>query len=119
MNPTKEIDNYIAGFPVHIQIKLEELRAVIRNAAPDSQEVISYKMPAFKQNKILVYFAGYRNHIGFYPTASPIVVFKNELLDFKTSKGAIQFPVDKPLPVQLITKIVQYRIEEDLISSGK
>lgn len=119
MNPTKEIDNYIAGFPVRIQIKLEELRAVIRNAAPDSQEVISYKMPAFKQNKILVYFAGYRNHIGFYPTASPIVVFKNELLDFKTSKGAIQFPVDKPLPVQLITKIVQYRIEEDLISSGK
>jgi len=117
MNMLNDIDNYIAGFPLQTQAMLKELRAVIKNAAPDSQELISYKMPAFKQNKILVYYAGYTNHIGFYPTASPIVVFKDELLDFKTSKGAIQFPVGKPLPVELITRIVQYRITEDLMRS--
>lgn len=111
---TNEIDEYIAGFPVNAQKKLEQLRTTIRKAIPEAEEVISYKMPAYKLNGILVYFAGYKNHIGFYPTASPMKVFKNDLTDFKTSKGAIQFQIDKPLPTKLVTKIVKFRVQETL-----
>ena len=110
----KSIDDYINQFPDEIKSKLESIRAAIKKAAPKSVEVISYGMPAFKQNKVLVYFAAGKNHIGFYPTPKPIVVFKKELGGYKTSKGAIQFPLDKKIPLALISKITKFRVKEDL-----
>lgn len=107
------IDEYHALFPIEVQKKLQQLRETIKKAAPKAKEVISYNMPAFKQHKTLVYYAAYKNHIGFYPTASPLPVFKDELTPYKTSKGAIQFPIDKPLPIALIKKIVLFRMKED------
>ena len=108
------IDEYIAHFPPNIQQILEELRANIKQSAPQAKEVISYNMPAYKQYGVLVWFAAYKSHIGFYPSASPIVVFKSELLHYKTSKGAIQFPINSPLPTKLIQDIVAYRLNEDI-----
>jgi uncharacterized protein YdhG (YjbR/CyaY superfamily) len=110
----KNIDDYIASFPKDLQIILEQMRTIIRKAAPKAEEVISYAMPAFKLNSVLVYFAGYKNHIGFYPMPSAIIAFKKELSIYKSSKGAVQFPLDKPLPSALITKMVKYRIAENL-----
>ena len=110
----KSIDDYINQFPDEIKSKLESIRAVIKKAAPKSVEVISYGMPAFKQKKVLVYFAAGKIHIGFYPTPKPIVVFKKELEGYKTSKGAIQFPLDKKIPLALISKITKFRVKEDL-----
>lgn len=107
-------DDYIAMFPAEIQSTLQKLRSAIKKAAPSAEEVISYKMPAFKLNGMLVWFAAQKNHIGFYPTGSPINVFKKELAPYKTSKGAIQFPMDKPIPLTLIKKIVKFRVKEDL-----
>jgi uncharacterized protein YdhG (YjbR/CyaY superfamily) len=107
-----EIDQYIAGFPDHTRELLTQLRKTIQTAAPEAKEVISWSMPAFKQNGILVFYAAYKNHIGFYPTASGIEAFKTELSSYKWSKGTIQFPLDKPLPLELITKIVRHRILE-------
>lgn len=109
------IDEYIANFPVHVQAKLEELRAVIKKTAPEAEEKISYQMPAFMFKGILVYFAAFSKHIGFYPTSSGIEKFKEELAGFKSSKGAIQFPIDKPLPLDLITRIVMFRLKENLV----
>ena len=109
----KNVDEYIASFPNDIQEILEAIRGTIIKAAPQAVEVIRYNMPAYKQNAVLVYFAAYKNHIGFYPTSSPIRVFKDDLKDYKTSKGAIQFPLYKPLPHKLITKIVHYKVTED------
>jgi uncharacterized protein YdhG (YjbR/CyaY superfamily) len=111
----ENIDEYIANFPAHIQEKLEEIRAVIRKAVPEAEEKISYQMPAFAYKGILVYFAGYTNHIGFYPTSTGVEMFKNELAGYKCSKGTIQFPIDKPLPSDLITKIVIFRLNENLM----
>ncbi len=108
----KDADSYIAMFPEGTQKKLQQLRTIIKKAAPKAEEVISYNMPAYKQNGILVYFAGYENHVGFYPTSSPIEVFKQELAAYKTSKGAIQFPLNEALPVELIKRIVKFRIEQ-------
>ncbi len=117
------IDDYIAAQPLEKRASLEKFRIIIQKAAPKATEVISYGMPAFKQEGILVYFAAFKNHYGFFPTASPIIVFKKELLPYKTSKGAIQFPVEKPLPVKLIQAIVKYRIaqnkEKAAIKTGK
>jgi len=110
MKQLNEIDHYISGFPEQSRVLLEQLRETIKLAAPEAIEVISYGMPAFKQNGILVYFAAYKNHIGFYPTASGIEAFKPELSSYQWSKGTIQFPLDKPLPVELITQIVRHRI---------
>jgi uncharacterized protein YdhG (YjbR/CyaY superfamily) len=110
----KSIDDYINQFPGEIKSKLETIRTAIKKAAPKSVEVISYGMPAFKQNKVLVYFAVGKNHIGFYPTPNPIKVFSKELEGFKTSKGAIQFPLDKKFPLILISKITKFRVKEDL-----
>jgi len=110
----KTIDDYINQFSDEIKIKLETIRAAIKKAAPKSVEVISYGMPAFKQNKVLVYFAVGKKHIGFYPTPNPIVVFSKELKSYKTSKGAIQFPLDKKIPLSLISKITKFRVKEDL-----
>ena len=110
----KSIDDYINQFPDDIKSKLETIRTAIKKAAPKSVEVISYGLPAFKQNKVLIYFAAGKNNIGFYPTPKPIIVFRKELEGYKTSKGAIQFPLDKKIPLTLISKIVKYRVTEDL-----
>ena len=110
----KSIDNYINQFPDDIKTRLETIRETIKKAASKSTEVISYGMPAFKQNKVLVYFAVGKNHIGFYPTPNPIKVFSKELEGYKTSKGAIQFPLDKKIPLTLISKITKFRVKEDL-----
>lgn len=108
-----DIDTYIGGFPEDIRNLLTELRAAIKQAAPDATEKISYSMPTFYQHGNLVHFAAYKNHVGFYPTASCIEAFKAELSAYKWSKGTIQFPLGKPLPVDLITRIVQFRLEEN------
>jgi uncharacterized protein YdhG (YjbR/CyaY superfamily) len=110
MHTSSEIDQYIASFPGNVQVMLEQLREIIRNAAPEAEEVISYKMPAYKQEGMLVYFAGYKKHVGFYPTGTGIEAFKEEFTPYKWSKGAVQFPLDKPLPVDLITRMVKFRI---------
>jgi len=108
------IDEYIATFPEEIQKILEELRTTIKASAPAASEKISYQMPAFFQNGGLVSFAAYENHIGFYPGASVIQAFESKLRNFKTAKGSIQFPIDKPLPLKLISKIVKFRVAENL-----
>ena len=112
-----DIDDYISRFPVETQKLLEQLRKAIQKAAPKAIEVISYGMPAFKLNGVLVYFAGYDRHIGFYPTPSAIIAFKKELSGYITSKGAVQFPLDKPLPLTLIASIVKLRLRQDLEKS--
>jgi uncharacterized protein YdhG (YjbR/CyaY superfamily) len=109
----KNIDEYIAGFPEDIQAILQNLRRVIHKAAPEAQETISYSMPAFKQNGILVYFAAFKDHIGFFPTSSGISAFTKELASYNTAKGTVRFPLDKPLPVNLIKKIVKFRAQEN------
>lgn len=107
------IDEYIASFPKETQKLLKQLRATIKKAAPKAEEVISYQMPTYKLNGALVHFAGYEKHIGFYPTPSAIAAFKKDLAAYKSSKGAVQFPLDKPLPLALVTKIVKFRVKED------
>lgn len=107
-------DEYIAMFPENIQQILQKLRTTIKRSAPNAEEVISYKMPAFKLNGMLVWFAVNKQHIGFYPTASPILAFKKELVNYKTSKGAIQFPIGKPIPLKLVKDIVQFKVNENL-----
>src|SRR5258707_9205763 len=108
------IDEYIATFPVNIQEILEALRATIKAAAPEAKEKISYQMPTFFLKGNLVHFAAFKNHIGFFPAPQGIDAFKEELSKFKGSKGGVQFPLDKPLPLGLITRIVQYRVEGNL-----
>jgi uncharacterized protein YdhG (YjbR/CyaY superfamily) len=110
----KNIDEYISSFPEDIQRLLEDIRTVIRNAAPDAKEDIKYGMPTYVLGKNLVHFAVNKNHIGFYPAPSGIIAFKDELSVYKTSKGAIQFPLSKPVPLKLITKIVKFRVKENL-----
>jgi uncharacterized protein YdhG (YjbR/CyaY superfamily) len=109
-----DIDEYIASFPKDTQELLKQIRTTIRKAAPEAEEVISYQMPAFKFHRILVYFAAHKNHIGFYPGASGIEAFKKELSVYKGAKGSVQFPLDKPLPLGLITKIIKLRVNENL-----
>src|SRR5436309_4319459 len=104
------IDEYIATFPEEKQVLLQAVRATIKAAAPDAEERISYQMPAFALNGNLVYFAALKNHIGFYPTSSGIEAFKDELSAYEGTKGAVRFPIDQPLPVDLISKIVQFRV---------
>jgi uncharacterized protein YdhG (YjbR/CyaY superfamily) len=106
------IDEYINMFFGDIKKNLQQLRETIKGVVPEAEEVISYGMPAFKLNKVLIYFAAYKNHIGFYPTPSAIIKFKKELTAYKTSKGAIQFPLDKPIPLDLVKRITQFRVEE-------
>ena len=108
------IDEYIAAFPAETQKFLEEMRAVIKKAAPDAEEKISYQMPTFFLKGNLVHFAMHKNHIGFYPTPSGIQAFADELSGYESSKGAVQFPMDKPLPLKLIGKIVKFRVAENL-----
>jgi len=108
------IDEYIEQFPAGVQVILQKLRATIKKTAPAAEELISYQIPAFKYHGILVYFAGYKNHIGFYPTSSPMKVFSERLTNYKTSKGAIQFPINEAIPLTLVKDIVKFRIKENL-----
>jgi uncharacterized protein YdhG (YjbR/CyaY superfamily) len=108
------VDEYLADQPEETRVLLEELRTIIKKAAPQTTERISYNMPAYDLNGILVYFAGYKGHIGFYPTASGIREFQQKIAKFENSKGAIRFPLDKPLPKTLITQIVKFRQKENL-----
>jgi uncharacterized protein YdhG (YjbR/CyaY superfamily) len=112
--PIRTIDEYIAFFPEDVQAKLRELRAVIQAAAPDALEKIGYQMPTFYLEGNLVHFAAYQNHIGFYPAASGVAHFMDELAAYKTSKGAIQFPIQQPIPLDLVTRIVKFRAAENL-----
>lgn len=107
-----DIDSYIALQPAGVQALLQQVREAIHEAAPDANEVISYGMPAFSQHGVLVYFAAFKNHIGFYPTASGIKAFEQELAGYVWSKGAIQFPLDRPMPLNLIARIVAFRVNE-------
>ena len=112
MAPAKTVDEYLKPFPPAVRSMLDKLRQTIKAAAPEAEEVISYMMPAYKQNGVLVYFGGYNTHIGFYPTSSGIEAFKKELSAYDSSKGTVRFPVDKPLPLGLIRKIVKFRLME-------
>ena len=112
--PAKTIDEYIAEFPDDIQKRLQELRSTIRKAAPQAEETINYAIPTFTLNGNLVHFAGFKNHIGFYPAPSGIETFKKELSVYEGAKGSVQFPLDKPLPLALVTRIVKFRVKENL-----
>ncbi len=113
--PFKNINEYIALFPKDIQILLKQMRATIKEEAPEAEEAIKYQLPTFVLKGInLVHFAAFKNHIGFYPVPTGIEKFKKELAAYKTSKGAVQFPLDKPLPLALIRKIVKFRVAENL-----
>ena len=107
------IDGYIASFTREVQKILEELRATIRNAAPEAEETISYGIPTFTLNGNLVHFAAYKNHIGFYPSPAGIEAFKKELSVYEGAKGSVQFPIEEPLPLSLVTKIVKFRVKEN------
>jgi uncharacterized protein YdhG (YjbR/CyaY superfamily) len=110
----KTIDQYIKIQPPEVRVILEVIRKTIQEVAPDAVETISYQMPTFKLNgKNLVHFAAWKNHIGFYPTPSGLDEFKNELSKFHGAKGSVQFPLDQPMPIDLIRKIVKYRVEEN------
>jgi uncharacterized protein YdhG (YjbR/CyaY superfamily) len=113
-NPPTTIDEYIAGFPEDIQVILQKIRKTIKDAAPNAQETISYQMPTFKLHGNLVHFSAFKNHIGFYPVPSGIEKFKAELTVYKQGKGSVQFPVDQPIPFDLIRRIVIFRAEENL-----
>lgn len=108
------IDEYIAGFPEETQEILELVRATIQKAAPDATEAISYAIPTFKLNGNLVHFAAFKTHIGFYPAPTGGEAFKKELSVYKTGKGSVQFPIDEPMPLGLITRIVKFRVKENM-----
>jgi uncharacterized protein YdhG (YjbR/CyaY superfamily) len=110
----RSIDEYIATFPADIQVLLEAVRATIKASAPDAEERISYQMPSFALNGDLVYFAALKHHIGFYPTSSGIEAFKDELCMYELTKGSVKFPISQPLPMELISKIVQFKVTENL-----
>ena len=118
MEPAKTapttIDEYIAHCPAEVQPLLNQIRTVIHEAAPEAVERISYQMPGFYQKGMLVWFGGFKDHISFFPTGSGVEAFKAELTQYKLAKGTIQFPLDQPIPFDLIRKIVKYRLEENL-----
>ena len=115
MKSYETVEEYIGSFPTEIQITLEQLRKAIKSNAPDAIESMSYGMPGYKlNNKPLVYFGGFKKHIGFFPTPNGIKTFEKELSKYKTSKGTAQFPLDQPLPMNLITQIIKYRVSEAL-----
>jgi len=112
-NQSTMIDEYISKFPKDVRDVLEELRRVIKKIAPKAEETIRYGIPTFTLNGNLVHFAAFKNHIGFYPTPSAIEAFKKELSPFKQSKGTVQFPLDKPIPLELVKKIVDFRVQQN------
>jgi len=111
--PVRTIDDYIAQFPGDIREKLQKLRQTIRESAPQAREAISYRIPTFKLKGNLVHFAAFRDHISFFPTSSGVDAFKEELSGYRTSKGTIQFPLDEPIPFDLVGKIVKFRVREN------
>jgi uncharacterized protein YdhG (YjbR/CyaY superfamily) len=118
-NKFRNMDEYIRIFPSNVQKILEKLRKTIQEIAPEAEETINYGIPTFKLNGNLVFFAAFKNHIGFYPTSSAIDAFKKELSPYKHAKGSVQFPIDKPIPFDLVTKIVKYRVKENMESGKK
>ena len=118
MKKAISVDEYIAGFPPDMQKLLAQMRAVIRKAVPKAEESISYGIPAYHLEGRLVYFGGFKNHIGFYPRVSGISAFEKQLSVYKGAKGSVQFPADRPLPVALITAIVKFRAKETLEKAG-
>ena len=113
------IDEYIKTFPKDTQKILESVRQAIKNAAPKAEEAINYQIPTFKLNGNLVHFAAFKNHIGFYPGSKAIKDFQKDLTKYKSSKGAVQFPIDKPMPLSVIQKIVKQRVKENSIKTIK
>ena len=113
----KTVDEYLSVFPQKTKAKLQAFRKTIKKAAPGAEELISYNMPAFKLQGALVYYAAYKGHIGFYPTSSGIKAFKKDLSAYEGSKGTVRFPIDKPIPLNLVSKIVKYRVKENLKKS--
>ena len=113
------IDEYIAQFPEKIQVSLKKIRQTIRENAPEAQETISYQIPTFRLNGNLVHFAAFKDHIGFFPTSSARRTFEKELSKYKGGKGTIQFPLDEPIPYNLIKKIVRFRVKENLSKESK
>jgi uncharacterized protein YdhG (YjbR/CyaY superfamily) len=118
MTNPQDIDEYIARFPEQVQLILEKVRNTIREAAPDAEETIAYQIPTFRLNGNLVHFAAYKKHIGFYPTPAAIEKFKKELSVYETSKGTVKFPLDQPVPYDLIREITEFRVQDNL-SMGK
>jgi uncharacterized protein YdhG (YjbR/CyaY superfamily) len=116
--PPKTIDEYIIGFPPDVREILQKIRMTIHEAAPDAEEKISYQMPTFFLKGNLVHFAAFKEHIGFYPVPSGIEKFKKELSVYKQGKGSVQFPLDQPMPYELISKIVKFRVEESLAKAA-
>ncbi len=115
----KDIDDYIAGFPKDVQTILEQVRGTVKEAAPDAKETIKYAMPTFTVNgSNLVYFAAFKNHIGFYATPAGHEVFQKELSVYKQGKGSVQFPLDKPMPLSLISEMVKFRMNENLVKAA-
>ena len=114
MDTYNTIDEYISVFPENVQDKLRQMRKVIQGVVPEATEAISYGIPTFKLNGNLVHFGGFKTHVSFFPTSSGVAVFEKELAGYVTAKGTIQFPLDKPLPLALIKKIVKYRVKENL-----
>lgn len=117
-SPT-DVDSYIAGFPPAARTCLEEVRRAIAQAAPEATECISYGMPAFRQGRVLVYFAGYARHVGFYPTPSGMVAFAERFQGLVHSKGAVQFPMDAPMPLDLVREITTFRVAEEAAHAAK
>lgn len=115
----KNIEEYIASFPEEIQALLEQVRAVIKKASPDARETISYGMPTFTYKGVLAHFAAFKSHIGLYALPSGNEAFKEELSKYKTGKGSIQFPLNEPLPLELISNIIKFRVEENLEKTKK
>ena len=115
----QSVDEYISAYPEQVQQKLSKIRATIKELAPTAIEKIAYGIPTFWLNGNLVHYAAYKSHIGFYPTPSGMEGFKEELSNYKTSKGTVLFPLDKPIPLSLIKKIVKYRVAETLKKLGK
>lgn len=110
----KDIDSFIATFPKETQLLLQQVRETIKKAAPEAEETINYGIPTFKLNGNLVHFSGYKNHIGFYPGAAGIKTFEKELSIYKSAKGSVQFPINQPLPLDIITKITKFRVIQNL-----
>ena len=118
-NTPQTVDDYITGFPDQIQSILRQIRSIIRETVPDAEEVIAYQMPTYRLHGNLVHFAAFKHHIGFYPTPTGVAAFEQELAPYKHAKGSIRFPLDEPIPYDLIRNIVKFREKENLEKASK
>lgn len=119
MKSYNNVDEYIAASPENVRVKLNTMRSTIKQVVPEAGEKISYGIPTYTLNGNLVHFGGFKDHIGFFPTGSGVAAFKKELGPYAVSKGTIRFPLDKPLPLPLIRKIVKYRVKQNLDKTKK